>query len=307
MSEMYKKSGVDLDEAEKLNEKLRQNISNKNLGMFAGSAYLESLGVHILNCCDGIGSKIIPLYERKLYKTIAVDLIAANLNDLATRDAQAVSFSDYIAVNKLDSNAVSEIITNLELELTKYNCILSGGETSEIPHLLRDGTIDICGFAIGIAKTLDAPKINIGDVIIGLKSSGIHANGFTLVRKLYEEGKLSKTEFEMTLTPAYVYYNVIRKLWGNKLIKAGANITGGGIYSNLIRVIPHDMSVSLSFESIPRQAVFEKLKQVVGEEIYSVFNCGVGFCIVADEKFKDEIFKICAEFEPFELGKVVSK
>lgn len=308
MSEMYKKSGVDLDEAEKLNHKLCKNIKNKNIKMFAGSVYLENLDVNILNCCDGIGSKIIPLYERKLYKTIAVDLVAANLNDLATVDAQAVSFSDYIAVNKLDSTAVSEIVMHLENELSRYNCTLAGGETSEIPHLLREGTIDICGFATGIAKSLNTTEICPDDVVIGLKSSGIHANGFTLIRKLYAEGRLSAEEFENSLAPSFVYYNFLRKLWESKLIKAGANVTGGGIHSNLVRIIPPNLAVNLDLKKIPAQKIFQKLEKIMGEEVFNVFNCGVGFCVVANPVLKEEIFKLCQEFpafEAFEFGKVV--
>ena len=229
MSEMYKKSGVNLDEAEKLNAKLKSTLKTKNLGAFAGAVEIADPGLKLLTCCDGIGSKIIPLYEKNMFREIAVDLIAANLNDMATRPARAVSFADYIAVNRLDSSAISAIITELENELQKYDCELIGGETSEMPHLLRDGVIDICGFAIGIEKDIKLLPVQSGDIVIGLKSSGIHANGFTLIRKLFTDGKLSDVEFEETLVPAYIYYNEIQSLWDNNLIKAAANITGGGI------------------------------------------------------------------------------
>lgn len=307
MGEMYKNSGVDIEEADKLSSFLVANSSNKNLKTFAGSAFVKDLNCRLINCCDGIGSKIIPLYERKMYKAIAIDLIAANLNDLVTQNAKAVSFSDYIAVHKLNSNAVGEIILNLENELSKYNCVLSGGETSELPHLLRHGTIDICGFAIGISINETPPVIEENDIIIGLKSSGIHANGFTLLRRLYEEKKLSDKEFVSALTPAFVYYNVIRKLWEHKLIKAGAHITGGGILSNLNRVFPNFLRPELDISKIPVQKIYQKLLSIAGDEIYSVFNCGVGFCVTANPKYKNEIFQVCAEFEPFEFGKVVNK
>ena len=190
MGDMYKKSGVNLQEAEMLNNRIKPVFSSENSLAFAGSAVSDG-GVKILTCCDGIGSKIIPLYERKMYKEIAVDLIAANLNDLATRPANAISFQDYIAVNKLDSCAVAEIIIELERELKKYGCRLTGGETSEVPHILREGVIDICGFAVGIEKNLTVQHVEAGDVVIGLKSSGIHANGFTLIRKFLDEDKIS--------------------------------------------------------------------------------------------------------------------
>lgn len=304
MSEMYKKSGVNLDEAEKLNAKLKSTLKTKNLGAFAGAVEIADPSLKLLTCCDGIGSKIIPLYEKNMFREIAVDLIAANLNDMATRPARAVSFADYIAVNRLDSSAISAIITELENELQKYDCELIGGETSEMPHLLRDGVIDICGFAIGIEKDIKLLPVQSGDIVIGLKSSGIHANGFTLIRKLFTDGKLSDVEFEETLVPAYIYYNEIQSLWDNNLIKAAANITGGGIFDNLIRVIPDGLTLELNYNNIPAQGIFEKLKKITGDEIYKVFNCGAGFCVVADSDNLAGIEEVCRNYEPFILGRV---
>ena len=304
MSEMYKKSGVNLDEAEKLNAKLKSTLKTKNLGAFAGAVEIADPGLKLLTCCDGIGSKIIPLYEKNMFREIAVDLIAANLNDMATSPARAVSFADYIAVNRLDSSAISAIITELENELQKYDCELIGGETSEMPHLLRDGVIDICGFAIGIEKDIKLLPVQSGDIVIGLKSSGIHANGFTLIRKLFTDGKLSDVEFEETLVPAYIYYNEIQSLWDNNLIKAAANITGGGIFDNLIRVIPDGLTLELNYNNIPAQGIFEKLKKITGDEIYKVFNCGAGFCVVADSDNLAGIEEVCRNYEPFILGRV---
>ncbi len=301
MGDMYKNAGVNLAEAEQLNRKLRAKIQDTNVSEFVGSVNYN--GIQIFNCCDGIGTKIIPLYERKLYKTIAVDLVAANLNDMATRDVTAVGFSDYIAVNKLDSEAVSEIITELKHALTECNCRLLGGETAEMPDLLRIGCIDISGFAIGIGKS--APQtIEKKDVIIGLKSSGIHANGFSLIRKLYSENKLTDEEFDSCLAPSYIYYNTIRKLWEQKLIKAGANITGGGLKENLSRIVELKR-VELYQTNIPQQPIYQRLHELIGDEIYDVFNCGVGFCIISAPENKDKIFEICKCFEPFELGRVI--
>lgn len=301
MTNLYTASGVNLDEAEKLNMSISR--LNHNSGAFAGEVIFN--GLKILNCCDGIGSKIIPLYEHKLYSTIAIDLIAANLNDMATKNAKAIAFSDYISVNKLDSGAVSKIIIELRNELLKYDCELLGGETSEIPHLVKDGKIDICGFAIGVSQNLHQTAVSKGDIVIGLESSGIHANGFTLIRQLYSEKKITSDEFMSCLAPAFVYYNEIRNLWENNLIKSAANITGGGIKSNLFRIIPKSMRVDFDYEAIPRQKIFEKLKVICGQEAWNVFNCGVGFCVVAEPKNAYEIFTICKKYEPFILGRVV--
>ena len=301
MGDMYKNAGVNLEEAASLNKKLCSKFNQPNFSEFVGG--LEYNGIKIFSCTDGIGTKIIPLYERKLYKTIAVDLVAANLNDMATRNVKAIGFSDYIAVNKLDSDVVSKIIFELNAVLSQCNCELLGGETAEMPDLLKENCIDIAGFALGIGKT-SSISINKGDIIVGLKSSGIHANGFSLIRKLYKENLLSEDEFAECLKPTFIYYNTVRKLWDKGLIKAGVNVTGGGLEENLPRIVELKR-LELYRQSIPCQPIYTKLAEIVGDEMQAVFNCGVGFCIFCTQENKEVVFKICKEFEPFELGRVL--
>jgi len=306
MPKLYEKSGVNLNQAHQLNDKLRDKLG---ISAFAGKTFLTE-GLKLVTCCDGIGSKIIPLYEKKMYKTIAIDVVAANLNDLACSGATAVGFVDYLAVNKLESDAVFEIIQGIDEELKKCNCKLLGGETSEISELITPNNIDISGFAIGLIKDgseFDKKNVAEYDVLIGLCSSGIHANGFSLIRKLYKEKQLSDEEFETCLAPSNIYYNCVLELVQKKLVKACANITGGGILANLVRSIPYNLSLKLDFDKIPSQKVFEKLKDICGEEFYEVFNAGVGFCLIADEKHKEEIFEICKEFKPFVFGRIEEK
>lgn len=302
MTDLYKKSGVNLEEADILSKKLGELGSNfKN---FAGTAFYN--GLKIVTCCDGIGTKIIPLYKNRLFRTIAIDLAAANLNDMATKNAAAVGFLDYIAAHTLNSADIFCIIN--ELRDVLGSCTLLGGETSEMPDLLKEGIIDICGFAIGIVDENFTPEpVRSGDIVIALNSNGIHANGFSLVRKLYNDGKLSENDFAECLKPSYIYYNVVRKLWENNLIKSAANITGGGIYSNLARAVPENLKVDLDFNTIPQQDIYKKLYTLCGNEIYDVFNCGVGFCLIADSVHVDKINNICKCFEPFIFGKVVEK
>lgn len=306
MQNLYEKSGVNLKEAHRLNEKISKVLSSKT---FAGDTHFAE-DFNLVTCCDGIGSKIMPLYEKKLYKTIAIDVVAANLNDLVCSGATAVGFVDYIAANKLDSDAVAEIVEEINKQLNYCNCKLLGGETSEISELITAGNIDISGFAVGMVKNTDklTPK-NVGenDVIVGLCSSGIHANGFSLIRKLYRENQLSSAEFETCLAPTYVYYNEVLKLARAKKISACANITGGGIFSNLFRVVPENFSIELDFEKIPPQKIFEKLKNICGDEFFEVFNAGVGFCIVAKEENLPDIFRVCEKFSPFVFGKIRCK
>ena len=302
-SKLYENSGVNLSEAQKLNDKLCDKLG---ISSFAGKTFLaESL--KLVTCCDGIGSKIIPLYEKKMFKTIAQDVVAANLNDLICSGATVVGFVDYLAVNKLDSDAVFKIIKSIDDELKKCNCKLLGGETSEISELITSNNIDISGFAIGLIKDgdeLDKNNVSENDVVIGLCSSGIHANGFSLIRKLFAEKKLTEGEFEACLAPTNIYYNCVLELVKAKRIKACANITGGGILSNLCRVIPDNLLVNLDFNKIPAQDIFVKLKNLCGEEFYEVFNAGVGFCLIASENEIPKIFETCREFSPFVFGKI---
>lgn len=300
---LYEKSGVNLFQANKLNEKLHKELG---ISAFAGKTFLSD-GFKFVTCCDGIGSKIIPLYEHKLYKTIAIDVVAANLNDLICSGASAIGFVDYLAVNKLDSDAVFQIVKSISEELNKCNCTLLGGETSEINELITQDNIDISGFAVGLIKEgceLSKNNVRENDVVIGFCSSGIHANGFSLIRKLHKEGLLNESEFKTCLNPSHIYYNCVSKLIENGLIKSCANITGGGILSNLLRAIPENLAVDLDFDKIPPQPIFNKLKEICGEEFFEVFNAGVGFCLIADEKNVDAVFEICKEFSPFIFGRI---
>lgn len=300
---LYEKSGVNLLQAKKLNDKFSEKLG---INAFAGKTFLAK-GFNLVTCCDGIGSKIIPLYEKKMYKTIAIDVVAANLNDLICTGATAIGFVDYLAVNKLDSEAVFEIIQAIDIELKKCNCKLLGGETSEITELITSNNIDISGFAIGLVQEengLDKNNVKAGDIVVGLCSSGIHSNGFSLIRKLYKENQLTDKEFETCLAPTHIYYNCVSELIQKKLVKACANITGGGILSNLSRAIPKNFKADIDFDKITPQPIFEKLKGICADEFYEVFNAGAGFCLITTEENLDEIFKICDGFSPFVFGKI---
>jgi len=303
-SNLYKNAGVNLSEANKLNDKLSQKLG---ISAFAGKTFLAD-NLKLVTCCDGIGSKIIPLYEKKMYETIAKDVVAANLNDLICSGATAIGFVDYLAVNKLDSDAVFQIIQSIDAELKKCNCKLLGGETSEISELITQDNIDISGFAVGLIKDgeeLNKNNVKENDIIIGLCSSGIHANGFSLIRKLFKENKITAEEFETCLAPTYIYYNCVLKLVQNNLIKACANITGGGVLSNLSRTLPGNLSANIDFDKIPVQEIFAKLKNICGDEFYEVFNAGVGFCLIASEPDLQEIVQLCNEFSPFVFGTII--
>ena len=304
----YKKTGVDIEKADEIIKNISSKFNMDNLENFAGVYSNNELfkGYNLISCTDGIGSKIIPLIEKNDSYTIASDLCAMNLNDLATLGAKALFFLDYIAVNKIEGDIVQKTIENLKIILSKYNCALLGGEISELPDLIKEKYFDIAGFLVGYYKNedfLDKNTTKKGDVIIALPSNGVHSNGFSLIRKLYQDKKISKELFNSTLKPTKIYYDIAQKINENKLAKSMANITGGGIFNNLKRAIKDDLELNLDLKIIEKQEIFEAVKKFVDiDECYKVFNMGVGFSIIADKNKVDKIKEIAPE--SFVLGEL---
>ena len=294
----YENAGVNIKKADEIIKNISSKFNMDNLKNFAGIYCNNELfkGYNLISCTDGIGSKIISLIEKNDPYTIASDLCAMNLNDLATLGAKALFFLDYIAVNKIEGDIVQKTIENLKIILSRYNCALLGGEISELPDLIKEKYFDIAGFLVGYYKKedfLDKNNTKKGDVIIALPSNGVHSNGFSLIRKLYQDKKISKELFNSTLKPTEIYYNTAQKITENKLAKSMANITGGGIFNNLKRAIKNDLELNLDLKSVEKQEIFEAvLKFVDKDECYRVFNMGVGFCIIADKNNVEKIQKI---------------
>lgn len=304
MSELYKKSGVDLDKARELTNLLKAKAPKSSIGAFAG--ILNFGENYLVSTVDGIGTKIIPLLERKMYSTLAKDLCAMNLNDLVTTGAKPLGFCDYISVNKINPDIVSNIVCELKDTLEDYGCELQGGETSEL-NILNENSMDICGFAFGCVekeKFLDINKVKSGDIIIGLCSSGPHSNGFSLIRKFYEEKKLSDEEFEQCLKPTYIYVNEILELSWRNLIKSAANITGGGIVENLHRAIPENLFANLDYLAIPEQEIFVKLQALSDDEAWRIFNMGAGYCVICEKDKTREVLEVTKRYSPFVFGEV---
>ena len=305
----YEDSGVSIQAGNMLTEILNREIKSDNIGNFAGlyeHPYIPEY--YLAGCTDGVGTKVIPLAKRGLVETIATDLIAMNLNDLICTGAKPMFFLDYFATNKLDVEITSKFVLALRSELAKYNCTLLGGETAELGSLIKEGHFDVGGFMVGIVRKdsiLKRENVQEGDVVIALKSSGPHSNGYSLVRALNDSGQLSNELFETALAPTYIYANEINEIVEKGLAHACANITGGGIEDNLIRSITEGKCAAVDKSKIIKQELFEKLQELVGEnEAYRAFNMGVGFCIIAPQENSEAISKICAKYEPTVIGKV---
>lgn len=308
MEYTYKNSGVDISLANATTKEIKAILQNKIDGDFAGVAehpYLEDF--YLCATTDGIGTKILPLLAKQDYSTIANDLIAMNLNDLACVGAFPVLFLDYIAVNNLDKNICLNIIKELKNQLAEYNCRLVGGEIAELKGIIKENTLDISGYAMGLVSKksfLGKHNVKKGDVLIGLESSGIHTNGFTLANKLTSDGLLNIDE---ALQPTKIYINEVLELNKKGLIKAAANITGGGIADNLKRIIPSELCAKVDQNSLPKMEIFEKIKTLVSEqEAYRVFNMGCGMVLVSDEANFEAIMEIAKVHNPFKMGVITN-
>ena len=303
----YEQAGVSIQKADILTEIIKKDVKSDNIGMFAGlfehPAFPE---YYLVGCADGVGTKIIPLLEKNKIETIAIDLIAMNLNDMICTGAKPLFFLDYFATHKLDVEITTRFIKALKQELEKYNCVLLGGETAELNDLVTEGHFDVGGFAVGLVKknkVLSKNNVKENDVIIGLKSSGPHSNGYTLIRKLCEKGLLSKEEMYQAIEPTYIYVNEILELCDKNLIKICANITGGGLKGNLERVLPGGLTAEIDESKIPLQHIFKKLISLVGEkEAYKTFNMGIGMCIITSQNNASEVMEICKKYQAFILG-----
>lgn len=310
MQTTYEDAGVSINAGNMLTQILNKEIKSDNIGNFAGlfeHPYISDY--YLVGCTDGVGTKVIPLAKRGLIETIATDLIAMNLNDLICTGAKPLFFLDYFATNKLDVDLTSKFVIALKNELAKYKCTLLGGETAELGSLIKENHFDVGGFMVGIVKkdsVLKRENVQTGNIVIALKSSGPHSNGYSLIRALNESGQLDEVLFESSLKSTYIYANEIMELVDKNLIHACANITGGGIEDNLSRAIPEGKCAVIDKNKIIKQPLFEKLQTLVGEEeAYKTFNMGVGFCIIVPKESKEEIFKVCSKYEPTIIGELI--
>ena len=309
MKYSYLSSGVDIKKADEFTSIIKGIVKRTHIGDFAGLWEHPIFNdYHFAACCDGIGTKIIPLIARNDTKTIANDLVAMNLNDLICCGAKPLFFLDYIAANKIDTLLLKNFVDELNYILEKYNCVLLGGETSELGDLILKNNFDVAGFLVGAVKKedlIDKNNVNSGNVIIGLKSNGVHSNGFSLIRKLHCDKIIDDNFFESLLSPVRIYYDIVVKLNEQKLINSCANITGGGIASNLKRALPSGKKLKLNFDKIPESEIFEKIVKIIGyDEAFKTFNMNVGFALVVSKQNTETVMNMAQDWQPFIFGEV---
>ena len=248
------------------------------------------------------------------YDTIGIDLVAMSVNDLIVQGAKPLLFLDYISINKIDLKKLKSIIKGILKGCELSKCELVGGETAEMPGTYEKGKFDIAGFAVGIVgknKILSKDKIKNNDLILAIPSSGLHSNGYSLVRYLLKQKKIDikKNNFlkKELIKPTKIYVNEVLKLIDKDLINGCANITGGGLADNIRRVIPDNLTAEINLEQIKTSKIFKWLhkKGISDKEMLKTFNCGVGFCLIINPKRFNKIKKYFTHnFKPYVIGKI---
>ena len=303
----YAEAGVDIDAGNSLVERIKPLVratrrpgADAEIGGFGGLFDLKAAGFKdpiLVAANDGVGTKVKIAIETGIHHTIGIDLVAMCVNDLVVQGAEPLLFLDYYATGKLDPKAGAEIVRGIAAGCVEAGCALIGGETAEMPGLYARGDYDLAGFAVGAAERgtlLPRGDITPGDVLLGLASSGVHSNGYSLVRKIVNVADLSygdaapfapaQTLGEALLTPTRIYVkSLLAAIRANVGIKALAHITGGGFPDNLPRVLPDGIGLSLDLAAIPVPLVFRWLARAGGvaqAEMLRTFNCGIGMAVL---------------------------
>ncbi|MFD1849633.1 phosphoribosylformylglycinamidine cyclo-ligase [Oceanobacillus bengalensis] len=318
MSDVYKEAGVDVEKGYEAVERMKKHIARTvrpevlgGVGAFAGLFDLSDLGYKepvLVSGTDGVGTKLKLAFQLDKHNTVGIDLVAMCVNDIVAQGAEPLFFLDYIACGKNEPERIEQIVAGVAEGCVAAGASLIGGETAEMPGMYRDDEYDLAGFVVGIAeksKLVTGESIKAGDVIIGLTSSGIHSNGYSLVRKkvdgldfnhTYEE--LTKPLGETLLTPTKIYAKPIAKVLENLKINGIAHITGGGFYENIPRMMPEGLGVEINKGTwdVPEIFTFlQSIGDISEKEMYGVFNMGIGMAVVVDKANAQRTLQILAD------------
>ena len=321
----YKKSGVDIAAADKfvnfiskIQSKKKGNKKFRNIGGFGSISDIPNniKRPKIVACTDGVGTKVEIANLINKYDTIGIDLVAMSVNDLIVQGARPILFLDYVSINKIDLKKLKSILRSIAKGCEIAGCELVGGETAEMPGTYEKGKFDIAGFAVGVVgekKILKTSKIKKGNLILGVPSSGIHSNGYSLVRHVLKKKKinLKKNIFlkKELIKPTKIYVKEVLGLIEKNLLNGCANITGGGLVDNVKRVIPNGLCANIDLNKIKTLKIFKWLKQrnISDKEMLKTFNCGVGFCLIINPKNLNKIGSFFSkDFKPYIIGKIIN-
>lgn len=319
MSKKYMESGVSLEAGYESVRRIKSHVERTkvkgaidSLGAFGGMFDLSALGLKepvLVSGTDGVGTKLMVAFEMDRHDTIGQDAVAMCVNDVLVQGAMPIYFLDYIAVGKNDPAQIEAIVKGVADGCVAAECALIGGETAEMPGMYEKNHYDIAGFTVGAvekSKLITGKDVKIGDVIIGIPSSGIHSNGYSLVRKIVADNHLDLKEYherfkktlgEELLTPTKIYVKAIKKLLEEVKVNGMCHITGGGFYENVPRILPEGTKARFEIKAIETPEIFKYLSEkgnIPKEEMYNVYNMGIGFMVVVNKELAEKVIDVLA-------------
>lgn len=321
MAKSYEASGVNLEAGYEVVSRIKKHVASTNrpgvmgnIGAFGGMFDLASLGYKepiLVSGTDGVGTKLKIAFAVDKHDTIGIDAVAMCVNDVLAQGAEPLFFLDYVAVGKNEPAVVEAIVSGVAEGCRQAGCALIGGETAEMPGMYQPGDYDIAGFTVGAvdrANLIDGSKVMTGDVLVGIASSGVHSNGFSLVRKIVADAGLDlnakyeetgdKTLGEMLLTPTRIYVKPVLDVIHGVDVHGVAHITGGGFDENIPRILHEGQGIEVkegSWEILPVFRLLEKYGKVPHREMFNIFNMGVGMVLALDEKDAAKAIEILAK------------
>ena len=309
----YKASGVDISKATVFKKKIKTLVRSsfrpevlKDIGGFgsffalANDKYKEPV---LVSSSDGVGTKLKIASLVNKHDTIGIDAVAMNVNDILCTGAEPLFFIDYIACGKLNQGIIYDVVKGINSGCIQSGCSLIGGETAEMPGMYKAGEYDIAGFCVGVVERkniIDGSKIQAGNVVIGLESSGIHSNGYSLVRKVFSQREQKRMSREL-LTPTRIYVKPVLSLLPNQAIRGISHITGGAFYDKIARILPDNISVRIKKDSWMVPKIFRLMQNkgnIADREMYHTFNMGVGLVLIVE---KQSVKSIIAKLTDFKL------
>ncbi len=309
MSQQYENAGVNLEAGYEVVRRIKKHVTSTsrlgvmgNIGAFGGMFDLSALNVKepiLVSGTDGVGTKLKLAFSLDRHDTIGIDAVAMCVNDVLAQGAEPLYFLDYIAVGANEPHKIEQIVAGVAEGCRQSNCALIGGETAEMPGMYADGEYDIAGFTCGVvekSKLIDCSKVKVGDVLIGIPSSGVHSNGFSLVRKIIADNKfdlntiypeLSETQTlgEVLLSPTKIYVQSVLDVVRSLDIHGISHITGGGFDENIPRILTDEMGITINhgtWDILPIFSFLEKYGNIPHREMFNIFNMGIGMVIALD-------------------------
>ncbi|MBR2400428.1 MAG: phosphoribosylformylglycinamidine cyclo-ligase [Tidjanibacter sp.] len=321
MAKSYEASGVNLEAGYEVVSRIKKHVASTsrkgsmgNIGSFGGMFDLDSLGYEhpvLVSGTDGVGTKLKIAFEMDKHDTIGIDAVAMCVNDVLAQGAEPLIFLDYVAVGKNHPAVVEAIVSGVAEGCRQAGCALVGGETAEMPGMYGEGEYDIAGFTVGAvekSKLIDCSKVAVGDVLVGVASTGVHSNGFSLVRKIVADNAMKLNEKyphtgeqtlgEMLLTPTKIYVRQIHKVLEQVDVHGLAHITGGGFDENIPRILKDGQGVEVkegSWDILPVFRLLEEYGKVPHREMFNIFNMGIGMVLAVAAEDAEKVVTILTE------------